>query len=151
MARFSGNLNPSGAWTMLSVESEPQHEILPVFLSHHGLFINNYKEMERNYDNVLSPDFNDPLQYFDYSLATSRTTAPIYAEDPWSSTPEGAFAFDTTSPYNIEEDLSNNNIYIQSNREEIGTEITPFNVLSKYHIKIEEESSNQLSSGCRHS
>ncbi|KAG2206693.1 hypothetical protein INT47_003635 [Mucor saturninus] len=41
--------------------------------------------MQTSFDNVLSPDFSEPLQYFDASPPLSRTTPPIYADDPWNS------------------------------------------------------------------
>lgn len=87
--------------------------------------------MERNYDNSLSPDFDDPLQYFNSSLTTSRTTPTIYADDPWSVT-EDAIAFESNSPYAMGGDLLESNYFLQNTQEEIGPEITSFNVLSTY-------------------
>lgn len=84
--------------------------------------------MERNYDNMLSPDFDDPLQYFDSSLTTSRATPTIYADDPWSVT-EDAITFESNSTYPMGGDLSESSYFLQNTQEEIGSEITSSNVL----------------------
>lgn len=90
--------------------------------------------MQSNYDNVISPDFNDPLQYFDSTPPTSRTTPPIYADDPWSTIPEGSFDFDnTSSSYIVEQHITHNNHFIGDSSEQrntvFGSELTSFNVL----------------------
>lgn len=104
--------------------------------------------MERNYDSMLSPDFDDPLQYFDSSLTTSRATPTIYADDPWSVT-EDAITFESNSTYPMGGDLSESSYFLQNTQEEIGSEITSSNVLGKYvclqrKIILEESANSSI-------
>lgn len=93
--------------------------------------------MQNNYDNILSPDFNDPLQYFDSTPPISRTTPPIYADDPWTTAPEGAFDFDSSPSYIIEQELEHSNYFadqdIDQQKAIFGSELTSSNVLCNCH------------------
>jgi hypothetical protein len=90
--------------------------------------------MQDTYENILSPNFNDPLHYFDSSPPTSRTTPPIYADDPWSTIPEGTIDFNSTSSsYVINQDMSHNSYFVDESNERnnaiFGSELTSSNVL----------------------
>jgi hypothetical protein len=91
--------------------------------------------MQNNYENILSPDFNDPLQYFDSSPPVSRTTPPIYADDPWTTPPFDQD--DLNSSYVIEQDHSMYFTTEQDNEQQkaiFGSELTPSNVLRKLFV-----------------
>jgi hypothetical protein len=44
-------------------------------------------------DDILSPDYSNPLQYFS-SHSLTRTTPPIYADDPWTTSSNASFDFE---------------------------------------------------------
>ncbi|KAL9549988.1 hypothetical protein MBANPS3_004956 [Mucor bainieri] len=48
--------------------------------------------MQTPNDDILSPDYSNPLQYFS-SQSLSRTTPPIYADDPWTTSSNASFDF----------------------------------------------------------
>lgn len=79
--------------------------------------------MQNSFDNVLSPDFSEPLQYFDSSPPLSRTTPPIYADDPWNSS-----SYEDTEP-----EISHSNYFIDQESEQhkaiFGSNLTASNVL----------------------
>ncbi|KAI8644245.1 hypothetical protein BD408DRAFT_384094 [Parasitella parasitica] len=51
--------------------------------------------MQTPSDDILSPDYSNPLQYFS-SQSLSRTTPPIYADDPWTTSSNASFDFTDT-------------------------------------------------------
>ncbi|KAK4514447.1 uncharacterized protein ATC70_002043 [Mucor velutinosus] len=55
--------------------------------------------MQTPNDDILSPDYSNPLQYFS-SQSLSRTTPPIYADDPWTTSSNASFDFNDTSNSN---------------------------------------------------
>lgn len=89
--------------------------------------------MQTPNDDILSPDYSNPLQYFS-SQSLSRTTPPIYADDPWTTSSNASFDFN---------DASNSNNYavdgsfmMESELDHqdagFGTELTANNVLCEY-------------------
>ncbi|KAI8094582.1 hypothetical protein BDF21DRAFT_458979 [Thamnidium elegans] len=81
--------------------------------------------MQNNFEHILSPEFNEPLQYFDTSPSLSRTTPPIYADDPWTTS--------TPSSYVADRDLSHSNYFTEQediqHKDTFGSELTASNVL----------------------
>ncbi|GAA5816329.1 hypothetical protein MFLAVUS_009855 [Mucor flavus] len=81
--------------------------------------------MQNNFEHILSPDFNEPLQYFDTSPSLSRTTPPIYADDPWTTS--------TPSSYVADRDLSHSHYFTEQediqHKDTFGSELTASNIL----------------------
>ncbi|KAI9247016.1 hypothetical protein EDC94DRAFT_626725 [Helicostylum pulchrum] len=81
--------------------------------------------MQNNFEHILSPEFNEPLQYFDTSPSLSRTTPPIYADDPWTTS--------TPSSYVADRDLSHSHYFTEQediqHKDTFGSELTASNVL----------------------
>ncbi|GAA5805639.1 hypothetical protein HPULCUR_011160 [Helicostylum pulchrum] len=81
--------------------------------------------MQNNFEHILSPEFNEPLQYFDTSPSLSRTTPPIYADDPWTTS--------TPSSYVANRDLSHSHYFTEQediqHKDTFGSELTASNVL----------------------
>lgn len=85
--------------------------------------------MQHSFDNVLSPDFSEPLQYFDSSPPMSRTTPPIYADDPWNSSSFEDTEEEPDMPHYFSADEAQRKTLFSSN-------LTAGNVLCKFFIKI---------------
>ncbi|KAL7330406.1 Sorting nexin mvp1 [Mucor circinelloides] len=86
--------------------------------------------MQTPNDDILSPDYSNPLQYFS-SQSLSRTTPPIYADDPWTTSSNASFDFnDTTNSSNYAVDSS---FMMEPEMDHqdagFGTELTANNVL----------------------
>lgn len=89
--------------------------------------------MQTPNDDILSPDYSNPLQYFS-SQSLSRTTPPIYADDPWTTSSNASFDFnDTTNSNNYAVDSS---FMMESEMDHqdagFGTELNANNVLCEY-------------------
>lgn len=96
--------------------------------------------MQNNFEHILSPDFNEPLQYFDTSPSLSRTTPPIYADDPWTTS--------TPSSYVADRDLSHSHYFTEQediqHKDTFGSELTASNVLCKKKKKKRKGGKNHL-------
>ncbi|CEP15908.1 hypothetical protein [Parasitella parasitica] len=69
--------------------------------------------MQTPNDDILRPDYSNPLQYFS-SQPLSRTTPPIYADDPWTTGSNASFDF---------ADTRNSNAYAVDSSFIMGSEI----------------------------
>lgn len=93
--------------------------------------------MQTPNDDILSPDYSNPLQYFN-SQSLSRTTPPIYADDPWTTSSNASFDFSDNgngNNYAVDSTLGHS-FMIESELEQqdagFGSELTANNVLCKY-------------------
>ncbi|GAN07422.1 conserved hypothetical protein [Mucor ambiguus] len=86
--------------------------------------------MQTPNDDILSPDYSNPLQYFS-SQSLSRTTPPIYADDPWTTSSNASFDFNDTSNSNNYAVDSSFTMESELDHQDagFGTELTASNVL----------------------
>jgi hypothetical protein len=107
-----------------------------------------------NNDDILSPDYSNPLQYFS-SHSLTRTTPPIYADDPWTTSSNASFDFEQNnniSSYAIDRELVHSFMMDQdSDQQEVGfgSKLTANNVLCNvkalfHHLKREREGSTNF-------
>lgn len=104
-----------------------------------------------NNDNILSPDYSNPLHYFG-SHSLTRTTPPIYADDPWTTSSNASFDFEhgnndndnsnSSNSYAIDRDLVHSFMMDPDNEQqevEFGSKLTANNVLCNASYSITEQ------------
>lgn len=80
--------------------------------------------MQTPNDDILSPDYSDPLNYFN---TLSHSTSPLYEEDPWTTiSNNGSIHFNDS----FEQDMAKSFIN-ESSQQGFGSDLSPKNVLCK--------------------